>query len=416
MKIKLFIAKKKYILLGLIYLVFCSFCCVFSALTQSAYLDRIMTAINNPNDRHYYNGFVPPYLNVKKTDSFIKKTNYRYSELLDYFSYYPFTEGCRELVDDKIAVNLDEQLNLKLLTQNTFQISSTENSSKLFTVDKNMYYSYISPEDVADIMDNNYQIRNNCDTFIYVGDTFADKLIAYYENIPGNDDLLYSENKYLELVRNNKYSTLVLNVNDDTTVKMCINAVLSSHHRFGVQTKNVYGDFGVTFLRSETTSAIKSLSFDVDFKVNQYGNKKIISDLKALGYDSHSCRFSFHSFDYNSFIYFDNNNLNIMFLKYENDFFVSEYLFYALFLIGAICELSISFVKNQQLKYRKRIFFACISIFGIYGFLAQFISVIPLMSLFPAFGLLIIFVFNWKEVFKNEVSTYTFAKYIEVSI
>ena len=404
------IKRKKHFFVPALFLLFSFTSGVVASFTKQYAFDRFVSKLNNPNSHHYYNGFVSPFVKIKNLANEQGQPISRYQHLMSYFYYNSLAGCCREVVDDETSIELNNKIDVKLITQNVFQIFNKKNKFDLYTVDMNMYYSYISQEDVKDIMNNNYTVRNGCDTFIYISDTLADKLIDYY-------NINQLDSPYLELIKNDNYSTLNINVRDgEETITACINAVLSSSHRFGSQTKRGYGDFALVFFSSAFCKKIKSSSFDVDFKVNKFGNKKIINDIKALGYNTAEYKYEFYSFDYNKSKYTYNDSLTKQFLAVERNNFLPEYAFYIVSSFEIIIFALFSSLKSISGKYRLLCFALIFSFFVIYGIISNFVYAYPLWVVVPISCLILVAIINVKGLFVFKNDEIQNPRYYEISI
>lgn len=404
------IRKNKYLLISILYCLFSLLCGSLFSFTQSYKVDYLLTEINAPNQHNYYNGFISPYLKIKKNDEESKKNGIRYSNLMNYSYYNPFINSCREVVDNEVSVCFDEKTTVKIVTQNVFQIANDKNAANLYTVDMNMFYSYISQNDIKDILPNNYTVRNGCDSFAYISDTLADKIVSYY-------NLECYDNPYLEIIKSDTYSTLELNVDgSESTIKLCINSILSSKHRFATQIHDIYGDFALVFLNGGVQKYLNSLSFDIDLKVNQYGNRRIINDVKSLGYNPNNSTFHFYSYDYSAHGYYFNEKISNSFANVQKNSFLPEFVAFIIVTIGIVALILLSLIKRKIKTFERLSFFSLLIVFSAYGFLANFIYIYPYWSLFPIIGLVIILALNWREVFNFEKNIFVYSRYYKISI
>lgn len=416
-KVLFFLERHKYKLATIIY-IFGSFSCGLSlAFTKDAYIDRFLTDINNPNKHNYYNGFVSPFLKIKKNPEFISSTNNKYDDLLSYFYTDSLTNDCREVVDHNISICNDDFLNssLKLITQGTFRIRNDKrvmngDENIYYEVDKGMYYSYFSGDELSEYMSIEYKPRfEECSLFLYISDTLADKLVKFYgiEN---------KENPYLELLSKKEYAILSLSMDDEPTpFKASINSIVSTRYRFAPQTQKIYGDFAIT--NSNDLKKITSLSFDVDFKVNQYGNKKTIDVINKLGYNISNSTFNFYKYDYEKAFFYNDSLLNNTFFNIYSKQNYLIILFYLLFSVLMMALLSLFFITRSVFTRADRILL-CINLaaFCLYGIIANFINLFHLYSIFPIFGLVCIIVLFWKGIFKQNESIEFCPAYNEISI
>ena len=361
---------------------FGTICSLLSFNLNVTKLDMFVDKINSVYVHNYYNSFVSPYLNVCKKDNNDTAT---YNDLFEHFYYYNMSSGCRQTIDNKVTVSkLDKEI--KLIHQPTYSIKTETNAAGLYSVDYNMFSAYYSPEFFKDF--SYLTPRFGCDTFVFISDTLAQKLVSFY-NITGN-------NSFSELILKKEYSILNLDIhNNGKKIKASINNVISSSYKSGLDVQNTYGDFALFYYRKPLQSILNS-SFDIEFKVNQYGNKAILLDLDKLGYNSENSFFSFFSYDYANKKYFKNNTLTDEFLdlSFDSDTLLLS-LFYVFIIIG-ICFMGwLSYFLSNNKKTAIINVVSYLSLFLAYGLVTIFLNVPPYFSIFPVFSFLIVIIFSF---------------------
>lgn len=400
-----FLSKYKYVIATILF-IFSSFICGLSfAYTEDAYFDRFLTQINIPNEHNYYNGFISPYLKIIKGENKIVSSGRKYDDILAYFTYDEFTNGCRQLVDNDVTINLAEPIDIKILTQSTFKIlDDIDSKTNYYPVDKNMYQSYYSSSQLNGIYRQElpefssvpveHQARFGADTFIYISDTLADKLITHY----GIDE---AEDPYAELIGNENFAFLHLNVDGVANIMTAsINSIISSRFRFAPQVQTIYGDFALAFIPGNNT-VITSLSLDVDFKVNQYGNKQTLDTISRLDYGVNNSTFNFFTYDYANEQYVHNVLLDKKFIDLYSTSYFPDVVAYVLVALFSVLILLVSFLKGEYgNNISKLLFFSNYLVFFAYGIIAYFVDLFPMYSIFPIVGMILISIFYLKGVFK----------------
>ena len=162
---------------------------------------------------------------------------------------------------------------------------------------------------------------------------------------------------------------------------------------------------------------IKSTSFDIDLKVNQYGNNKALSDINAIGYNTKNSNFSFYSYDYEKKCYLHNESFDQRYLDINSNIYISEIIFDIFFILGLVC---LVLVSRLQIKAKSKrtmlLFFLPGCEFVIYCFIAMFFNLYYLYSLFFILALAIIIFMNWKEVLNDKNGNSKTPEYFEITI
>ena len=417
------IRKYKYTLVTILYFLSSLICGLSSAYTENGFFDRFLIGINVPNQHNYYNGFNSPYVKIKKGAEKIASSGKKYEDLLDYFTYNQLTNGVRQVADNDIKINLGSSslLDLKLVVQNTSKIiDSIDLKTNFYPVDKNMFQSYFSGSQLKQIYtqyfaetppsQQEYQPRFGADSFLYISDTLAEKLITFYE-------ITEVENPYAELIGNEEYALLHLNVDGNENVMTAsINSIIGSQVRFAHGVQSIYGDFAVSFVFANN-AAFSSFSFDVDFKVNQFGNRQTLNAIAALGYSVDNSTFEFYTYDYQNKAHIHNEKLDQEFVNLHSKSYFPETVFYILVVFFSMLIVLVSFIKGEYgNKTNKIILFSNYFAFLIFGFIANFVNLYFLYSVFPIIGLILISFLYLKGVFKVREIIKKDPEYFEISI
>lgn len=379
MSIRAFIKKVIYIVSGLtpvlILIVSSLLSCLICSHTTDYKLDYIACHINDIRKQAIGDeGFESSIFNVGSQF----KNNY--NDLLNNFSSSSFTKSTRIVASDTLNY-LDYELNL--ITQDTFSIQKSKAPEGGYRLDRESYNTYFSDEILGD---RQYMsIRYNCDSFIFVSDIFADKLIAYY-GIDGDAP-------YETLIKKEEYCVLPLS-SGNKTIKFCINNIVFSSIRGGVRAKEVYGDFAI-FYRGGKASAIET-SFEVDLKDNPYCIKQVFKSTNLLGYNCDNSTFKIITKEKDSKSYIYNEYLTNLYCSAwaSNDvvLYVSLFIF-AFFSVVAFC-FSLGFKRCKN----RISFISCCVLFLSFGILSVFIDVYPLFSLLPTILIVVLVLAYLQEI------------------
>ena len=370
------------------------FASVFASLscfgTKEFKLDRMAYQINNYNQSTILDeDFKSTIVNVKSHEN-----DKNFFDMLRYFYYNSLNRATRVQVSNKVTCN---NMDLHLVTQDTYSIRTEEEPGGGYYIDKGLYYSYYSNELLGNRQYLSY--RFGCETFVFISDVFADKLIDYY----GISSL---ENAYELLITEKEYAVIDLVIDGNKTVKVCINNIVYSTKRQAPRTLELYGDFALFCYRRDFIGTI-DFEFEVDLKDNPYCIKQTIKSIEAFEYNSQNSDFTFKSFDKQTQKYKVDDKLTNRFKSISEKFDWIFYLIFSLMIIAGIALLIIlaKFGDGSSAI----VLITCSSLFIIYGLLATFIYNYPLFSLSPILFSLTLFIFKGKES-KNEIKDYFYRK------
>ena len=135
--------------------------------------------------------------------------------------------------------------------------------------------------------------RYGANGFCFISDLLADKLVKEY-------DLQSFDDPYKELITNEKYSLLRLQIgSDEKDVTLCINNILFSKYRNAPRINELYGDFCLIYGDKITMNEL-NYSVEFDMKSDNYGTKTFLKSLNAMGYNPKS--FNYQILKYNDLI------------------------------------------------------------------------------------------------------------------
>lgn len=339
------------------FLVF-SFCSALISTTLSDFgYDRLAYNINDYNSSTMRDkSFHPTIINIVEKEENTDNKN-AFDNALSYFYYNQANGNIRNQVIQDVKFG---EMPIKLETQPTFSIKKSEKVSPGYYIDYGLYSSYYMDE----ILGNRgyLSFRYDCDSFIFISDTFADKLIEFY----GID----TEEPYKTLIEKESYCVLPLTTSDGNTIKFCINNILYTNARSARRTYELYGDFALFYYRGKISPSLQ-LEFEIDFKDSPYSIKKTLKDMEQLGYRVDNYNFSFKRFDEKTGFYVFSDLLTKSYLALQNGESKD-----ALTIVGVLGVIVISFLslffisKERKLTQKeKRIIFIidliCSLAFGI---------------------------------------------------
>lgn len=261
-------------------------------------------------------------MNIKKKDTESSNVVSSYNTLFNSYHYNLNVKEIRFLLDNSAKNNEDS---IKLYTQSTFSISTTELDGGGYYVDNGIFASYYSD----DILGNRGYLsrRFGCDSFIFISDNYADQLLKKY-NI----------DSYEELITNEKFAVLSLEIDDNKTATFCINNILYSTKRHGVRAEELYNYFGLIYNVGPIMSWSK-LSIDFDLKPNSYHTNKILKEINKLGYDSDNSIFTFYRSNKDTNVYNPSLASNEQFLNLFHSNDTKYIVLYWSCILASICSL-----------------------------------------------------------------------------
>lgn len=365
------------VLIIVLFVLFSLSSCLFCLGTSDFKLDHLSYSINNINRTTILDDdFRATILNIHSNE----KTNY--NDLLSYFYYNSLNGPTRLIASNNVSC---DELNLHIESQDTLSIRSSEEEDGGYYLDKGLYYTYFSDDILGP---RQYLIpRFGCDSFVFISDTFADKLISKYN--------ISDEEGYKTLITNEEYSVLSLIVDGNQTISLSINNILYSNKRNGPRTHELYGDFGVV-ARNNTLNNIFTFEFEIDLKDNPYCIRNTFKSVNELGYSTKKSRILLKRFDETSAKYIIDERLTEKYYKSWSSF---DALFYTLFAVSNLLIIvSFSIIVNRTKRESLIPLFCCFCCFAVFGIISSFIYIYPLFSIPPLVGLIILIFLYRKEV------------------
>jgi hypothetical protein len=207
--------------------------------------------------------------------------------------------------------------------------------------------------------------RYNSNGFVFISDTFANKLLD-----------LYGINDYKQLILDEKYCLLECEINNKP-LKFCINNILYSNQRTGPRVQYLEDLFCVFHGRQ---SLLQELDFcvEVDLKSDIYGTGLFFKTLNALGYNVNNTEIQFKTYNTVTKEYEIREDLFSLFAKLDfNHYFSGEVIIYTLSFLPV---LFLFFGKWDKIRFY--VFYIIIFNIGIM-FVGLFIFVPPLNMVYP---------------------------------
>lgn len=295
-------------------------------------------------------------------------------------TYYNVLNGPIREMNSTPAASFD--FNIHLETQYTFSIEPTLSTFGGYRLDNGLYHTYFSDDILGH---RGYLIpRFQCQTFIFISDTFADKLLEKY-NLPNGIE------GYKELILNPTYAVLPIEINNHL-FNFCINNVIYTNLRNAPRTYELYGDFALFCFNNYVAPAV-DLHFEIDLKDNPYCISQTLLNVNACGYSNDNASFEFYCFNYESEQYVFNEKISKSFVAWNND--GNDSLYLILFLSITIFTLifvyyyfayykAVSLIKNISLLLSYAILFV-LGVVTVFAYNYMFFTIIPLCFIILTF-------------------------------
>ena len=334
-------------------------------------------------------------LSVSNSDIATKK-QYVFRDLMASSSADGNFGDFRTVINEKFKWN---DFDLHLETQSNFYTSYAEDDYgyKYIHIDYDTYSPYFLDSELI-----NRRVGNH-DSFILISDTFARKLIDYY-NL--DDGVSSEKDLFKKLVLDDTKGAIVVS-SGDTTLDFRITNIIRTDYLHGVRTNQIYGDFGVFYISNNIDSTKLSFNFEIDLKNNATCLKNTFSFLNQHEYSPSIYPYSFKVMS--DGVYHDDSSLRNQFYRsiINNDKTATNNIIcisYS-FLVAFIFLLTIYFLCKKIPFVCLYSFYGCLITFSIYGILACFINVYPLLSILPVLCIVESFVLSFEEI-KNVFKTF----------
>ena len=317
-----------------------------------------------------------PDIFAVKQDVKDSTSNYIFNDLLDIFYYNLDVSAVRCSIKNSFVIQELEDSQIHIETQDTFwtEYRTTGTGETIIYLDYGLYSPYYID---SDLINRNY---SNCDTFIYISDTIANKLIEKYDIKVAEDNY---RDAYKELVMSDEYGVIHL-LCDDFSIKARIVNVLDTSSRNGPRTTELYGDFGLIYLNSHTHNDNLNASFEIDLKNNPSTIRNTLDTTLALGYDTSNSDFSFITYQDG---YHEDESVIFAFEEviskdYSDTAFITIFYF-IIFVSIFIPIISFFLLRKKKAHYIISIFAGVAICFFIGGIVISFIYWYPMFTLVP---------------------------------
>ncbi len=380
-------------------------CGWISSNTIDYQLDNFSYMLNDYNLHNYYSDFSPPVMSIKRDDSSA------YKNLFDEFYYSDFVQSCRVRIDNVYEVFIDsgeQNSELRFFTQPTFSIKEESHSDGGYLLDYGQNSVVFNPSTLQPIIGNSLSRRYGADAFVFISDTYANKLIDHYGI--GSNLEISNEDKYLELMTNEQYCMIKVVFENDLEISLCINNIVISTSIDSPRYLSLYGDFGLVYYSYNFRNHVNT-TFEMDLKVNPFGNKSVFSSVKKLGFDEENSTIEFMKYDYSNGKYFGDEINDTLNAKYrdiwisQNDYLWQTLFFVMLIAIVAAFILILLFRRNLYFNSATLFYATCI-LFILYSIVASFVYVYPFFSICPLLLLIICFIYGRKEINRDCVGIF----------
>lgn len=288
--------------------------------------------------------------------------------------------------------NLSNQFNVKMISQSTF--SKHKKSDDIFALDYNQYAVF-----------NAYELSYaNGNNFCFITEKIANSILngLGYNDLNETNKVEYY--KILCANKSNKGITLKYNSLDGAEFNLCVLGVIRSDYGAYASTKKAIGndDFVLTWLPFKYQNYFE-FTYDIDLKVNPYGNKKVLSFL--MNNYSNESDYSMAIKQYDGNVYYNNNNLikeyyNIIYASSRSSIYYNTAVSFLLVCFIAFFVFNIiSFKHFNKGLYITSIFYYVL--FLIYGIVANFIFVYPMTTL-----VCLVYLLNYIFLGKEKINEY----------
>lgn len=339
--------------------------------TSTCKIDQVVNKLNDTNKHDYYNDFQKIKVRMTKKDISNTMICKLYNSTLIKLTQQRFAIDVYSVVSTKTSA---KDLDITLFSQPTFSVTENKDKYGGYTLDWKEYTTYYGYKDMEKLEMVNP--RFDADGFVFISDTYADKLLEKY-NLTSYDDLMFKE----------EYNILPI-INDETgeeITRLSINNIIYSKYIYGPITLNLYNDFGIaTFGKNQYDQPKLKYSLDFSLKADAYGNAKAFKLLAKDGFNFENCDFDIQVYDYQNKEYVVNTQIadelkNAFDSKLDVLFFI---LGFALF-VGLVV-VSFLFLKKVLSDKEQFIFeLVILGMFTVYGLVLNFVNVPWILSVVP---------------------------------
>lgn len=352
-----------------------SFCSALLYTQTTNYkIDHLAYNINDYNKHYYGNNTKRPFVKINKRDS-----HQLYNDLFSQFYYSDDSGSVRQYMDNECVFFTDDGVinkKVTLYTQSTFSITDSEAKDGGYRIDYGLFHSYFSDPNKSYL-----GIHFECDSYVFISDTFADILLDYH-NLPSSEETKIES--YKKLISEEQYAVLKVKIDNDTVVRLSINNIIYSSKRTGPRCLEFNNYFGL--ISFPYFSKLLKPCFEIDFKTYAYYITSVLSKTDQLGYNRDNSEFSFFTYNYDDKLYELDSSVTDAFTKIDFHGKTSV-IFSSLFYVSLLLFSSAFFFIFKILMSKRKDTIICLfSMFfllTLYSVLANFIYICFAFSVMP---------------------------------
>ena len=356
--------------------------------------DYFSYSISNFNKIKTSDEDIFPMMTISKTDEKIEEDGTKlYTDLYSNFYYNDLISNIRQMLDGSFYNQVSGQ-KLYLLTQDVFSIQADESKDGGYRLDYGQFNTYFTYTDLFLSKEQMLTPRFNCDSFIFISDSYADYLLDFYN--------LESKN-YSQLITDEQYAALSLQSSiDDVSYTFSINNIIYSSSQDAPRTESLYGYFGMIKLNNSLSSC--DVHFEAELKNSPYPVKTVLKTIDSIGYDTNNSVFSFYQYDLTQKKYLNDLKADISFQKISQQNY-NDTLIYFFYVLIVLCTLISSFCFfSHRFLFRFRIYgiFVLSFAFVAFSIIANFVYIYPLSSLCS----ILVIIFSYGVIGKEVVDAF----------
>ena len=365
-------------------------------------LDKIAYSINDYNSHIKTTDFITPTVTIDKKDQSNVISKY-YPDLYATYYYGFLTDYIFQCSTTYLTDSFNNEI--RFHTQQTFSINPSKTSDNFYAVDGNLYRTYYHEE----VLPNRAYLlsRNNCDTFVFISDKYADCLLNKY-----------NLNSYEDLIKDEVASVLTFTGIDGNTYRASINNVVTSTYKNGVLASEDNPFFGLIYVNGSILNSMNT-QFEIGFKSSPYCIKDILKTIEKFGYNYEDFNISFKTVDYENKVLKENAEISEDFKSYLSSSNGSAYCYaiaitFAVLLCGVFYCLYSFYPKEATIVFCL-LFFVFLIFNIVLSFTYSYYGYLLLPTIYISFS--IIFVMKkWIDKINNSGRVVRGKIYYEIDI
>lgn len=273
--------------------------------TALGQIDALTYRLNDYNNHTINGDFIRPYVRIED-----KNVRDRlYTDLLRQFYYSDDSGSIRQLMQNECDVEIGgSKHEIVLYSQDILGIQNTISADGGYRIDYGIFHAYFSDSELGE---RGYLgKRFNCDTYIFISDTFADALLEEY-------GLAKTREAYLSLIKEEQYAILHINVDGLKDITLSINNIIYSDKRMGARCSYFNKYFGL--INYNYVSDVLQPAFEIDLKAYSYYISSVLDKTEQMGYGVGSYNYRFYKYDYSKGKYFEDYAINDSYALIRSD-------------------------------------------------------------------------------------------------